>query len=109
MIEVLNLVKTFGPFTAVNGITFTVPRGEIFGFIGPNGAGKTTTMRVLSTLLEPTAGMARVDGMNVLEYPEQVRRMIGYMPDYAGVYEGDRRLGVPRFLRGDLRCSAGET
>ncbi|KAF0246024.1 MAG: multidrug ABC transporter [Planctomycetota bacterium] len=88
MIEVLNLVKTFGPFTAVNGITFTVPRGEIFGFIGPNGAGKTTTMRVLSTLLEPTAGMARVDGMDVLEYPEQVRRTIGYMPDYAGVYEG---------------------
>ncbi len=88
MIEVTNLFKSFGPFTAVNGITFTVPRGEIFGFIGPNGAGKTTTMRILSTLLEPTSGVARVDGMNVLEYPEEVRRTIGYMPDYAGVYEG---------------------
>jgi ABC-2 type transport system ATP-binding protein len=88
MIEVTNLYKSFGPFMAVNGITFTVPRGEIFGFIGPNGAGKTTTMRILSTLLEPTSGVARVDGMNVLEYPEEVRRTIGYMPDYAGVYEG---------------------
>lgn len=88
MIEVTNLFKSFGPFTAVNGITFNVPRGEIFGFIGPNGAGKTTTMRILSTLLEPTSGVARVDGMNVLEYPEEVRRTIGYMPDYAGVYEG---------------------
>ncbi|MCC6740582.1 MAG: ABC transporter ATP-binding protein [Planctomycetia bacterium] len=88
MIEVSNLVRTFGPFRAVNGITFTVPRGEIFGFIGPNGAGKTTTMRILSTLLEPTSGSARVAGMDVLEYPEEVRRTIGYMPDYAGVYEG---------------------
>lgn len=88
MIEVSSLVRTFGPFRAVNGITFTVPRGEIFGFIGPNGAGKTTTMRILSTLLEPTSGSARVAGLDVLEYPEEVRRTIGYMPDYAGVYEG---------------------
>ncbi|MCE9583864.1 MAG: ABC transporter ATP-binding protein [Planctomycetes bacterium] len=88
MIEVSNLTKTFGPFTAVSGITFTVPRGEIFGFIGPNGAGKTTTMRIVSTLLEPTSGMARVDGLDVVEFPERVRRMIGYMPDYAGVYDG---------------------
>jgi ABC-2 type transport system ATP-binding protein len=88
VIEVLNLTKTFGPFTAVSGITFTVKRGDIFGFIGPNGAGKTTTMRIVSTLLEPTSGQARVDGLDVVEYPERVRRMIGYMPDYAGVYEG---------------------
>ncbi|MBI2923556.1 MAG: ABC transporter ATP-binding protein [Planctomycetes bacterium] len=88
MIEVRNLRKTYGPFTAVDGITFEVPRGEIFGFIGPNGAGKTTTMRILSTLLEPTSGEARVNGLDVLEFPERVRQLIGYMPDYAGVYEG---------------------
>ena len=88
MIEVRNLKKEYGGFVAVDGISFTVPRGEIFGFIGPNGAGKTTTMRILSTLLEPTSGEARVDGLDVTEFPERVRATIGYMPDYAGVYEG---------------------
>jgi ABC-2 type transport system ATP-binding protein len=100
MIEVTNLVRTFGPFTAVNNVTFTVPKGEIFGFIGPNGAGKTTTMRILSTLLEPTSGSARVAGLNVLEYPEDVRRTIGYMPDYAGVYEGIDVLEYLDFFAG---------
>jgi ABC-2 type transport system ATP-binding protein len=95
VIEVRGLRKTYGAFTAVAGISFTVPRGEIFGFIGPNGAGKTTTMRILSTLLEPTEGVARVDGVDVLDRPEQVRRLVGYMPDHAGVYAG---LEVEEYL-----------
>jgi ABC-2 type transport system ATP-binding protein len=88
MIEVKALRKEYGGFMAVDGITFTVPRGEIFGFIGPNGAGKTTTMRILATLLEPSGGEARVDGIDVVVQPEKIRTMVGWMPDHAGVYEG---------------------
>jgi len=95
MIEVAGLRKCYGDFTAVDGISFTVPRGEVFGFIGPNGAGKTTTMRVLATLLEPTAGSARVAGLDVVEFSEEVKRLVGYMPDHAGVYDG---LDVVEYL-----------
>ena len=87
MIECEGLTHTFGARTALDGVTFTVPKGEVFGFIGPNGAGKTTTIRILATLLAPTAGTARVGGIDVREDPEGVRRIVGYMPDTAGIYE----------------------
>jgi ABC-2 type transport system ATP-binding protein len=76
-------------------VSFEVAPGEIFGFIGPNGAGKTTTIRVMATLLEPTAGTVRIDGVDAALEPEAVRRIIGYMPDHAGVYE---RITVREFL-----------
>jgi ABC-2 type transport system ATP-binding protein len=76
-IEVEELTKRFGDFTAVDGISFDVPRGEIFGFLGPNGAGKTTTISMLCTLLSPTAGTARISGYDVARQPSQVRREIG--------------------------------
>jgi len=88
MIRVDNLSKTFGKTRAVDDISFHVEKGEVFGFIGPNGAGKTTTIKVMTTLLGPTAGSIYVDGISVTEYPEEVRKIIGYMADEFGVYDG---------------------
>jgi len=77
MIHVENLVKKYGPVTAVDGITFEVRAGEIFGFLGPNGAGKTTTINILCTLAKPTAGRASLAGIDVTEKPDEVRQNIG--------------------------------
>lgn len=88
IVEVRGLSKNYGDTLAVDDLSFQVAAGEIFGFIGPNGAGKTTTLRVLATLLEPTAGDIYIDGLCVVNETEQVRRVIGYMPDYFGVYDG---------------------
>jgi ABC-2 type transport system ATP-binding protein len=87
IIEIQGLTKQYGKLTALNDLTLTVEEGAVVGFIGPNGAGKTTTMRILTTLLKPTSGKAWVAGYSVNEEPKQVRRVIGYMPDYFGVYE----------------------
>ncbi|HEU0164341.1 MAG TPA: ATP-binding cassette domain-containing protein, partial [Thermomicrobiales bacterium] len=76
-IEVNGLVRKFEDFTAVNGISFAVPHGEVFGFLGPNGAGKSTTIKMLCTLLRPTGGSAYVNGYNVQEDPSGVRNSIG--------------------------------
>ena len=87
MLEVKELRKVYGPLTAVNGISFSLQPGDVFGFIGSNGAGKTTTIRMLATLLEPTAGTASLNGVDILRDPMQIRRMIGYMPDFFGLYD----------------------
>lgn len=76
-------------------VSFEVGQGEIFGFIGPNGAGKTTTIRVMTTLLEPMAGRVEIDGLDVTLDPDKVRKLIGYMPDHAGVYD---RITVREYL-----------
>ncbi len=86
MIEVKNLVKRYKNVDALKGVNFTVDEGDIYGFIGPNGAGKTTSIRILSTLLIPTEGEAYVAGYNCVKEPDKVRKIIGYMPDYFGVY-----------------------
>ncbi len=88
MIEVKNFSKRYGDFLAVDDLSFTIPAGDIFGFIGPNGAGKSTTIRFLATLLQPTAGEARICGHSVVHEPMAVRRIIGFMPDDFGVYDG---------------------
>lgn len=90
IIETKDLVKKFGGFTAVNGLSLQVPAGSIYGFVGPNGAGKTTTMRILTTLTRPTSGAAWVNGVSVVDDPRAVRRAIGYMPDEFGVYDDMR-------------------
>jgi ABC-2 type transport system ATP-binding protein len=79
-IDVQDIVKKFGNFTAVNGVTFTVEKGEIFGLLGPNGAGKSTLIRMLTTLLLPTSGTARVNGFNVVTQQDDVRNSIGVIP-----------------------------
>jgi len=87
MIETKNLTKNYGNLTAVDDLNLTIQDGDIFGFIGPNGAGKTTTMRILVTLLEPTRGKAIINGLDVRKNGKKVRKMVGYMPDFMGVYD----------------------
>jgi ABC-type uncharacterized transport system ATPase subunit len=87
-IEVSDLVKRFGSFTAVDRLTFSVQPGEIFGFLGPNGAGKSTTIKMLCTLLQPTAGTAIVNGFDVARHPDRVRASIGIIfQDYNAWWE----------------------
>jgi ABC-2 type transport system ATP-binding protein len=87
IIETRGLVKKYGKLQAVNNLSLQVPRGAIYGFVGPNGAGKTSTMRILTTLMLPTAGQAFVAGHEVTKDSRAVRRLIGYMPDFFGVYD----------------------
>jgi sodium transport system ATP-binding protein len=120
MIEVQNLVKTFpaaaGPEKrAVDGISFHIEAGRIYGLLGPNGAGKTTTLRILAGLLQPTEGMARINDINVAEHPQQARRYIGFMTAQTGLYQ---RLNPRELLmyfaqlhgldREQARCRADE-
>ncbi len=88
MIEVIHFTKRYGDFVAVDDLSFAIGQGEVFGFIGPNGAGKSTTIRFLATLLRPTSGQGRVAGHSVVDDPMAVRRVIGFMPDDFGVYDG---------------------
>ena len=87
IIELQGVTKRYGGLTAVDDLTLSIEEGAVFGFIGPNGAGKTTTMRILTTLLRPTAGDAWIAGHSITGEPLAVRRAIGYMPDFFGVYE----------------------
>ncbi|MGE5560161.1 MAG: ATP-binding cassette domain-containing protein [Chloroflexota bacterium] len=87
MIRLENLSKGYGRVEALAGLSMTVPEGSIFGFVGPNGAGKTTTLRILATLLKPSGGRALIGDEDVVAHPERVRQMIGYMPDFFGVYD----------------------
>lgn len=87
MIRTVDLTKKYGDAYAIKGIDLNLDAGDLFGFIGPNGAGKTTTMRIIATLLEPTWGEAYVCDHSVHTAPKDIRRLVGYMPDFFGVYE----------------------
>jgi ABC-2 type transport system ATP-binding protein len=87
LVEVRNLWVRYGSTVALKNLTFSIPQGEVFGFIGPNGAGKTTTIKVLATLLKPAWGSALIGGIDVTADPRRIRKRIGYMPDFFGVYE----------------------
>mgnify|MGYP000913107156 FL=1 len=113
MINVKDLTKYYGNFAAVQGINFNVGRGHIYGFVGPNGAGKTTTLRMLATLLAPTAGEIIIGGVNAYGNPLHTRKLIGYMPDFFGVYNdlkvneylefyGEASGGILEDLRRDI-------
>ena len=86
MIKIDNLVKAFGPKRAVDGISFTVERGEVLGFLGPNGAGKSTTMRMITGFMPPTSGKVTVGTYDVSESPIEAKRLIGYLPENAASY-----------------------
>jgi ABC-2 type transport system ATP-binding protein len=86
-VEMQDLVKTFGAFVAVDHVSLTVEKGEIFGFLGPNGAGKSTTIRMLCGLLTPTSGRASVNGFDVARQPEEIRKTIGYMSQKFSLYD----------------------
>jgi len=87
MIEIQNLSKRYGSFPALDNLSLSIEKGTVFGFVGQNGAGKSTTFSILATLLAPTEGTATVNGFNISKDPKLVRRQIGYMPDFFGVYD----------------------
>ncbi len=86
MVQVINLTKRYGQHIAVDNVSFTVDKGEILGFLGPNGAGKTTTMNIITGYLSATEGSVKVDGFDILEEPEEVKKRIGYMPEFPPLY-----------------------
>lgn len=86
-VNINNLQVSYGKTLAVRGISLAIPKGEVFGFIGPNGAGKSSTIKVLATLIRPDSGTVTLDGVSIPDHPLQIRRRIGYMPDFFGVYE----------------------
>ncbi|MBB3897422.1 ABC transporter ATP-binding protein [Roseococcus suduntuyensis] len=96
LIEIEGLTKRFGGFTAVDGVSFTVARGEVVGFLGPNGAGKSTTMRMLAGFMLPSAGTARICGEDVVERPVAAKRHLGFLPEGAPTYP---EMAVEDFLR----------
>ena len=96
MIAIHDLVKTYGKFTAVDGVTLDVKPGEIHGFLGPNGAGKTTTLRMIAGLLKPTAGRIEVNGHDLAKEPEAAKASLGFIPDRPYIYE---KLTAGEFLR----------
>lgn len=87
MIEIRDLTKKYGDFTAVDRLSLTVPRGEVFGFLGPNGAGKTTTIRVMAGLSLPTSGTVEIGGIDVIQNPVPAKAIVGYVPDRPYLYE----------------------
>ena len=96
MIAIHDLVKKYGNFTAVDGVTLEVARGEIHGFLGPNGAGKTTTIRMIAGLLKPTSGRILVNGHDLAVEPERAKASLGFIPDRPFIYE---KLTAGEFLR----------
>src|SRR5204863_5787736 len=112
MIEVQNLKKTFGPKVAVDGISFSVGKGEVLGFLGPNGAGTSTTMRMITGFIPPSDGTVSVGGFVIIQNPIEARRLIGYLPENAPAYTDMTVNGFLNFaaeirgLRGDARKKA---
>jgi ABC-2 type transport system ATP-binding protein len=109
VIEIRDLTKKYGELFAIKQIDLQLSRGDVFGFIGPNGAGKTTTMRILATLLNPTWGEAYVAGYSIHTKPKEIRRIVGYMPDFFGVYDDMKVIEYLEFfaaayrIKGDAR------
>ena len=95
MIEIRDLTKRYGSFTALDHLNLSLEEGVVFGFVGANGAGKSTTFSILATLLSPTSGDALINGKSVIKEPKEVRKLIGYMPDFFGVYD---QLKVDEYL-----------
>jgi ABC-2 type transport system ATP-binding protein len=108
MLDVQGLRKEYGELVAVRDIRFQLYPGDVFGFIGPNGAGKTTTIKMLATLLEPTAGTATLNGIDIVRHPEEVRPLLGYMPDFFGLYEGITVTEYLEFFAAAYRIPKGQ-
>ena len=103
MIKTQDLTKIYGSLHAINNLTLELAEGDLFGFIGPNGSGKTTTMRILATLLQPTWGEASVCGHSIYTHPKEIRRLIGYMPDFFGVYDDMKVIEYLEFFAAAYR------
>ena len=103
MIETRDLTKMYGDLYALNRLTLKLEKGDVYGFIGPNGAGKTTTMRILATLLNPSWGEATVCGYSIYTGAKEIRRLIGYMPDFFGVYDDMKVIEYLEFFAAAYR------
>ena len=108
MIEIRKLTRYYGQLAALLDLDLNIAKGDIFGFIGPNGAGKTTTMRILATLLEPTSGIAFIDGMDVTKKGRDVRKAVGYMPDFMGVYDDLKVFEYLEFFAAAFGIASGK-
>lgn len=108
MIETRDLTKMYGDLYALNRLTIKLDKGDVYGFIGPNGAGKTTTMRILATLLNPTWGEATVCGYSIYNNSKEIRRLIGYMPDFFGVYDDMKVIEYLEFFAAAYRIKGPE-
>ena len=107
-VEVQDLVKRFEEVRAVDGISFSVRRGELFGFLGPNGAGKTTTINLLTGLARPDGGEVGIDGVDCARDPKAAQRLIGVIADESNLYPELTGFEKPLLLRGALRDAKGE-
>jgi len=103
VIRTQDLTKAYGQLRAVDNLTLELARGDVFGYIGPNGSGKTTTMRILATLLQPTWGEAYVCDHSIYTHPKEIRRLIGYMPDFFGVYDDMKVIEYLEFFAAAYR------
>jgi ABC-2 type transport system ATP-binding protein len=103
MIKTQELTKVYGDLRAINNLNLELVEGDLFGYIGPNGSGKTTTMRILATLLQPTWGEASVCGFSIYTHPKEIRRLIGYMPDFFGVYDDMKVIEYLEFFAAAYR------
>src|SRR5690242_13170397 len=108
MIETHELTKKYGELFALNNLNLTLQEGDVYGFIGPNGAGKTTTMRILATLLNPTWGEATVCGYSIYNGAKDIRRLMGYMPDFFGVYDDMKVIEYLEFFAAAYRIKGLE-
>lgn len=108
MIKTVDLTMKYGEMYAIQQINIDLEEGDLFGFIGPNGAGKTTTMRIIATLLNPTSGDAFVCGNSVLTKPAETRRLVGYMPDFFGVYDDMKVIEYLEFFAAAYRIGGAE-
>lgn len=100
MIQLDQLTKRYGSFTAVDALDLEVPSGQLFGFLGPNGAGKTTTLRMIAGILRPTAGRVRIGGLDVVQQPVEAKARLGYIPDRPFIYEKLTGMEYLRFVAG---------
>jgi ABC-2 type transport system ATP-binding protein len=105
VIETIKLTKRYGNLIAVNQVDLKLDAGDVFGFIGPNGSGKTTTMRMLATLLNPDYGEAYVCGKSIYTHPQEIRRLVGFMPDFYGVYDDMKVIEYLEFFAAAYRIN----
>ncbi|MCR5339550.1 MAG: ABC transporter ATP-binding protein [Lachnospiraceae bacterium] len=108
MLYIDRLYKNYGTHQAVKGLSLHIPKGDLFGFVGPNGAGKTTTIRIVCGLLKETSGQVIIDGMSLKKQPNEVKRCIGYVPDFFGVYDNFRVSEYMEFYASLYNISAKE-
>ncbi len=108
MLETRDLTKMYGDLYALNRLSIKLERGDVYGFIGPNGSGKTTTMRILATLLNPSWGEATVCGYSIYNGAKEIRRLIGYMPDFFGVYDDMKVIEYLEFFAAAYRIKGAE-